>query len=82
MAVAERADVKQVVDAANRSDISRKTGISLSGVSRILSGRRVARSQNLAAIALQLGVSMDELYVHLRGLAMAHASHRRRSRRP
>ena len=67
-AVLERANIKQVVDGANRSEIARKTGISLSGVSRILSGVRVARTENLAAIASHLGVSMDELYVHLRSL--------------
>lgn len=68
VAVMEQIDVKRVVDAANRSAIARETGISLSGVSRILSGRRVARSKNLAAIAVQLGVSMDDLYIHLTSL--------------
>lgn len=57
--------VAQIVAEANRSEIHRNTGISLSGVSRILSGRRNAKSGNLGAIAVQLGISMDDLHAYL-----------------
>lgn len=57
--------VKLVVENANRSEVHRSTGISLSGVSRILSGRRNASSTNLGLIATALGVSMDDLHRYL-----------------
>ncbi len=57
--------VAQAVTSANRSDIARNTGISLSGVSRILSGKRAASANNLAAIATRLGVPMGDLHLHL-----------------
>lgn len=59
-----RPKIGEIVKKANRSEIHRRTGISLSGVSRILSGKRNGKSANLKAIALQLGVSMDDLYTY------------------
>lgn len=50
---------------ANRSEIHRLTGIHLSHVSRILSGKRTASSRNLAAISAVLGCTMDELHACL-----------------
>jgi transcriptional regulator with XRE-family HTH domain len=67
--------VAKAVKKANRSAVARQTGISLSGVSRILSGDRAASARNLATIAIKLGVSMADLYAHLTRLQ------RRRSRR-
>lgn len=58
-------EIERIVSEANRSEIHRRTGISLSGVSRILSANRTARSTNLHLVALQLGVPMDELYAYL-----------------
>lgn len=58
--------VKLAVDNANRSEVSRRTGISLSGISRILSGQRNPRSGNLLAIAQVLGLKMDDLYSWLK----------------
>lgn len=57
-----------IVRNASRSGIGRKTGLSLSGVSRILSGGRNPRVDNLRAVASELGVSMDELYDYLQRL--------------
>lgn len=50
----------------NRSAMARDTGISLSGVSRILSGNRGASSKNLRIIAGYLEVTMDDLDFYLR----------------
>lgn len=61
----EPVDIDRIVKDANRSEIHRQTGISLSGVSRILSGGRNARTGNLSKVAAQLGVTMDELYAYL-----------------
>lgn len=68
-----------IVRSANRSEIHRATGISLSGVSRILSGRRRAKADNLSLIADQLGVTMDDLYTHLRELRNKVLGKRNRS---
>jgi transcriptional regulator with XRE-family HTH domain len=57
--------VKPVVDAANRSEIARRTGITLSHVSRVLSGKRVPSSNKLAEIAFCLNVSMNDLHIYL-----------------
>ncbi len=59
--------VAQTVANANRSEIARQTGISLSGVSRILSGKRTASANNLAVVAAKLGVPMGDLYIYLNG---------------
>ena len=68
--------VAQIVKEANRSEVHRRTGISLPGVSRILSGDRNARVVNLKAIALVLGVTMDDLHNHLATLAAKRAKRR------
>jgi transcriptional regulator with XRE-family HTH domain len=60
--------IKPVVDAANRSDIARRTGIALSHVSRVLSGKRVPSSVKLAEIAFCLNVSMNDLHIYLSSL--------------
>lgn len=57
--------IRQAVKDANRSEIARRTKLSLSGVSRILSGRRNPRSENLAAIAAVMQISVDDLYAYL-----------------
>lgn len=57
--------VEEKVKAANHSEIHRVTGISLSGVNRILNGRRNATSINLSKIATEVGVTMDELHAYL-----------------
>lgn len=51
---------------ANRSAIHRATDISLSHVSRILSGDRLPSSNNLEKLADALEVDMKSLIVHLR----------------
>ena len=58
--------MKQLIDTANRSDIGRKTGMSLSGVSRILSGHRNPSAKALEAIAGYLRVGMNDLYAYLK----------------
>lgn len=62
--------VKQVVDKANRSEVHRRTGISLSGVSRILNGKRNAKSDNLSKIAEALNLKMDDLHAWLTYIKM------------
>jgi transcriptional regulator with XRE-family HTH domain len=57
--------VAKLVKDANRSEVARKTGIHLSHISRVLSGKRRASSQNLADIAIVLGCTMDELHMCL-----------------
>lgn len=76
----EMARVAELVAGANRSAIHRATGISLSGVSRILSGSRVASSRNLLLIASEIGVSMDALYRYLTGLRLKENRRVRRGR--
>ena len=74
--------VKFAVDGANRSELARRTGLSLSGVSRILSAHRTARSSNLSDVALCLGVPMGELHTYLSGLRdqrLKRANRRRRT---
>lgn len=61
----DHSKVKEVVDKANRSEIARRTGMSLSGVSRILNGKRNPRSGNLYNIAQALGLNMDDLHAWL-----------------
>lgn len=74
--------IAQLVLEANRSEVARQTHISLSGVSRILSGHRAASSRKLSIIALCLGLTMDELHNHLVGLQVkVLRSSRRKSRR-
>lgn len=53
------------ISRANRSDVARHTGISLSGVSRILSGKRRASVDRLQALAAYFGVTIDELHAYL-----------------
>lgn len=53
------------IRSANISEIARRTGLSTSGVSRILNGKRNPRSHHLAAIAAVMGVSVDALYAYL-----------------
>lgn len=60
---AERAkQVAAIVKDANRSEIHRRTGITLSHVSRVLNRNRTASTRKLRAIALALGVGLEELY--------------------
>lgn len=56
------------ISRANRSDVSRQTGISLSGVSRILSGKRRASADLLKVLASYFGVPMDDLHAYLSAL--------------
>lgn len=58
-------EVERAVRTANRSEIARRANMSLSAVSRILGGKRNPRSDNLAAIAAVMEVSVDDLYAHL-----------------
>lgn len=58
-------DIAKAVRIANRSEIARRANLSLSGVSRILNGKRNPRSTNLAAIAAVMEVSVDDLYTYL-----------------
>jgi transcriptional regulator with XRE-family HTH domain len=53
--------------------IAQETGISLSHLSRIFSGKRQPSWENAQAIAASLGISTDELAVKL---GVDHASHR------
>lgn len=78
----EKERIAKVVDEANFSEVHRQTGISLSGVSRILRGHRAASSRKLSIIALCLGLTMDELHNHLVELQVKVARSRtRKSRR-
>lgn len=61
----EQKDVTKLVNNANRSEIARQTGIHLSHVSRVLSGKRGFSSRNLADIAKALGIDMQDLYTCL-----------------
>lgn len=61
----DRRKLGAIVDNANRSEIHRKTGIHLSHVSKVLSGKRRPSSDNLRKIADELGVSMDDLHNYL-----------------
>lgn len=72
--------IAAIIRDANRSEVARRTGISLSGVSRILSGHRAASSRKLNTIALALGMTMDELHGHLTGLQAGLAQSGRGSR--
>lgn len=47
--------------------IARETGLSKSGVCRILSGEREPNVSHFRRIAAYLGMSMDELYQNLYG---------------
>lgn len=64
--MADNTPTATTVRNANRSELARITGISLSGVSRILSGKRNPTSHNLAMIAEALNLEMGELYRYLR----------------
>lgn len=77
----ETVAIDQIVDKANRSELHRQTGISLSGVSRILSGGRTPRTDNLEVIARQLGVPMDVLHSYLKSKREARQSRRRNRKR-
>lgn len=72
-------EIAHIVRRANRSEVARRTDISLSGISRILSGDRAASSRNLARIAIHLGIPMGELYTHLNRLQRRKAHRRNRS---
>jgi len=57
--------VAKIVQGANRSEISRKTGIHLSHISRVLSGKRRPSGTNLAEISKALDITMDDLHACL-----------------
>ena len=61
----DRRKLGNIIDNANRSEISRVTGIHLSHVSKVLSGNRRPSSANLRKIADVLSVSMDDLFDYL-----------------
>jgi transcriptional regulator with XRE-family HTH domain len=68
-ATAEQAPtVADICAGANLSEISRRTGIHLSHISRVMSGKRSVSTRNLSALAAFLGVPMDELYTYLRSI--------------
>lgn len=67
--------VSEAIQKANRSEVHRVTGISLSHVSKILGGTRNPSLRKLEAIASALGVPVDDLLKYLRTVR------RRRSRR-
>lgn len=71
-------ELTKLIAGVNRSEVHRTTGLSLSGVSRILSGGRVPRSPNLQAVALAVGVSMEELLDYI--TITRNKSARRKSR--
>lgn len=48
-------------------DIAEETGLSISYISRVLSGDRQPRIMNFAKIARALKMSMDNLYGKLKG---------------
>jgi transcriptional regulator with XRE-family HTH domain len=54
--------VEYKVEHINRSEASRRTGIHISHVSRVFSGKRSASSNNLKQLSEYLGVTMDDLY--------------------
>lgn len=62
----ERArQVATIIQGANYSETARRTGIHLSHVSRVLNRKRTASTRTLQAIALALGVGLEELYSYL-----------------
>lgn len=58
-------EIKAKVKKANRSELHRLTGLSLSGVSRILSGDRAPSADSLKKLADHLGLEMGDLHFYL-----------------
>jgi len=63
-----RRPIDEIVRRVNRSDVARRTGIHLSHVSRVLSGKRTASGENLYQLARAIGVDMGDLHQYLRVL--------------
>lgn len=62
----ERArQVEAIIQGANHSEVARRTGITLSHVNRVLNRKRTPSTRRLQAIALALGIGMEELYAYL-----------------
>lgn len=59
-------DFKQKVSGLNRTAMHRRTGISVSHISRVFNGVRMPSSEKLAEIAADLGVSMEALFDYLK----------------
>lgn len=57
--------IASIVKDANRTEIAKCTGLSLSGASRILSGDRLPKYRNLVAVARALGVDVAPLLQYL-----------------
>lgn len=72
-------EIRKAIGKANRSEIHRRTGISLSGVSRILSGKRNASVRTLLAVAEELKVPALDLYRYLGHLARKGSGDRSRT---
>lgn len=64
-AASESVTVAQAVRGANRSALSRETSISLSHISKVLSGDRVPSSRKLRQLAESMDVPMDKLFDYL-----------------
>ena len=58
--------VEQYLRATTNAQLARKTGMSEGFVSRVLRGQRQSRTENLVKLADALGVTLDELYAHLK----------------
>jgi transcriptional regulator with XRE-family HTH domain len=58
---ARKDDMSINLSEVNRAEVARATGLSPSGVSRILLGRRNSRINTLVAVARVLDVSIDDL---------------------
>lgn len=61
----ESITAERAVRGANRSALSRETSISLSHISKVLSGDRVPSVRKLKQLAESMDVPMSELYDYL-----------------
>lgn len=62
---------QQKIDAINRSEVARETGLHVSYVSRVLAGKRNPPLTVAAKVAKAVGVSLDELNGYLEGVTAA-----------
>jgi transcriptional regulator with XRE-family HTH domain len=81
MASAIEESVEYKVEHINRSEASRRTGIHISHISRVFSGKRSASSNNLKQLSEYLGVTMDDLYRCLAEIRQRHLKRRAREER-